>query len=205
MRIVVVKTPARAQFCCRKPAGPVVDVNDIGRRAESALQSERGTTEESEAFVIVAEAIDARAREVFGCINQKSRRGRSFTVPDGSAAYVAGPFDLQVVKQLFAQEGAICLFVERQDEARVHVAHGADGLRQRARHIAQATGLGERHSFRRENRNAQDSSPDTRRAFLASTKLHNVGKPYYAERPARLSTGDYKVQGYRFKVFNLEL
>jgi len=49
---------ARAKLCGGETAGPVVDVNDIGRRTQSFEKRQSRATEESESLMIVTKALD---------------------------------------------------------------------------------------------------------------------------------------------------
>ena len=62
----------------------------------------------------------------------------------------AEPVNFQIIKDHFAQQEAIRLFIKRMHQHRVHVsARFAQGLRKRARHVAESTGFGERYGLGR--------------------------------------------------------
>jgi hypothetical protein len=87
-------------------------------------------------------------------VDEKGRRARGVGKIDRDRAAAAEPFDFEVVKDLFAEQPAVGRVVERVDERGVHACAG-QRLRERARDVAKAAGLGERDGLGRKERDAQ--------------------------------------------------
>ena len=157
-RVERVVAAALCQFRGGEAAGPVVDVNHVGRRAEPPQERQRGAAEEGEAQVVVPEAVDRVPGEKLGRVNQERGRAGRFGIEDAGAVLAPAPAHVQVVNDLFAQVLALNLLEERQEEHGV-LADLDERFRERAGNVRQTARFGERHGFRRQYRYAQDSSP----------------------------------------------
>src|SRR5437588_7282307 len=148
---------ARAKLCGGKTAGPVVEMDDVRRRAQTLEERERRATEKGETLVVVREAVNGIAREILRRVNQKRWRTRRVAIENASAIDAAAPVHIQVINDLFSEMSAINLLEERKHQQRI-LAILSESFRKRARNIGQPARFGERHSFRRKDRNAQNSS-----------------------------------------------
>jgi hypothetical protein len=128
-------------------------VQNVGRLPKPTQQRERRAAEEGETVVVVREAVDLAAREELGGVDQKGRRARRVREVDRDRAASAEPIHFEVVKDPCTQQPAVGRVVERVDERGVH-ARAHERLRERAGHVPESAGLGERHCLRREKRDA---------------------------------------------------
>src|SRR5437660_1607146 len=95
-RVKRVVLSARTKPCGGESSGPVIKVNDVGRRTQTLEERERRATEEGETLVIVREAVNRIAREIFRRVNQKRWRARRVTVEDAGAIDAAAPVHIQI-------------------------------------------------------------------------------------------------------------
>jgi hypothetical protein len=143
----------------------------VGRRAKTLEKRERRSTEEGEALVVIAKAVDGSAPEILRRVNEKRGRSGSVTYPDACAPVASRPFNFQIINDLSAKKIPVGLLKKREHEQRVHV-YGAQRLGKRARDIAQTARLGERHSLGRKYRNAQISLHCARASRKRAAKAH---------------------------------
>src|SRR2546421_2400544 len=132
-------------------------MDDVRRRTQTLEERERRAAEKGEALVIVTKAVNGIAREIFRRVNQKRWRTRRIAIENASTIDAAAPVHIQIVNDLFSEMPAINLLEERKHQQRI-LAVLSESLRQCACNIGQPARFGERHSFRRKDRNAQNSS-----------------------------------------------
>jgi hypothetical protein len=125
-----------SDFDRRKTAVPVVQMNDVGRRAEPFDQFERGMVKKSESLVVFRVAVDRIAVKKRRRVNQKRRRTVGFRIEGFCLIACAAPINPKVVNRRMPQIFALGLQVAGRDQKRIF-ADRTQSLRQRARDIAQ--------------------------------------------------------------------
>src|SRR5947209_7645039 len=125
----------RGKFCRSETAGPVVEMDDVGRRTQTLEEREGRATEKGETLVVVREAVNGVAREILRRVNQKRWRTRRIAIENASAIDTAAPVHIQVINDQFSEMSAINLLEERKHQQRV-LAVLSESFRKRARNIA---------------------------------------------------------------------
>ena len=139
-RIAPVRVPAalRGQLDGRKTAMPVVQMDDVRRRADMPEQDERGVVEKGKTLVVLGVSVDGIAVKVRGRVDQKGRRAVGFAVKGFGVIGPPAPVDRQVVDGRIPEILALGLEVAGSDQHRVDTDL-LEGLRQRPGDVTQTT------------------------------------------------------------------